>query len=209
MSCWKTLLFIVGFSLSFEFPCSSADFPEKSVSGEASKPVALAASSALSSTLSVAPLDTIDINNLDTAKLIARNILSIKRDNKTQLERGIDNIMNDHSQKHHESGDSYFLTDGGERIKALINLVISNADRHNFFTTRSGRDRLAIRKTISEVESLSIFNTKNIGYDERNSLYRDHVILCFDVTGIKSLPDSTKNGIFMTAFPARENFVCK
>lgn len=151
----------------------------------------------------------IDYSNLAVAKTVASNILNIKRGEKTLLEYGLIDIMGDHSQKTHESGDSYFLTDDIERIKELISFVILNAESHNFFTTKRGRDRLAIRKTISEIEALKIFNTNNIGYDERNSRYRNHVILCFDVTGVMKLSDSTHQGGFITAFPTRENFVCK
>ena len=206
--CWKSSFIISGLSLSFQFQCLSAEPVDKFISGESSKP-SISTSSAANPKLSIAPSDTFDTNSLADAKSIASNILSIVRNTKSLMQYGIIDIIKDHSIDHHEAGDSYFLTNDATQIETLINYVISNATAHKFFTTTRGKDRLALRKTITQAEALNIFNKDNIGYDERFSGYRNHVIICFDVTGILKLSDSTQKGGFLTAFPSRENFVCK
>lgn len=135
--------------------------------------------------------EDIDENDINHAITIAKNILS--RNN--QLENGVNNIMQDHSLSKHSSGDSYFITDDCDEIKKIIISVSSDPDKFKFYT-KGKNYRLAISKKIEQ----------NIGYDEKHSIERSRVVLCFGINGMNKLSDSQKTGGFLTGFPARENY---
>jgi hypothetical protein len=143
--------------------------------------------------------DNIDEGNIGHAVKIANNILNKK------LEKGVDDIMKDHSENAHSSGDSYFTTNDRGKMKTLILLVASTPDKHAFY--RVGPNyRLAISKKISEQKALEIFGRKNIGYDEKFSAERFRIVLCFGINGMTKLSDSKNTGAFLTGFPAREDY---
>jgi hypothetical protein len=145
---------------------------------------------------------------LRIAQNIADNILYIDKGHGRYLDLGIQRaIINDHTQDHHRVGDSYFKSNSAEEIRNLIRFVIRDADSYNFYD-RNHRYRLAIRKTLSHAEAQNLFHNDTIGYDERYREDRNHVIVCFDITGIDSMSDSTVRGAFLTAFPGREDQVC-
>ena len=143
--------------------------------------------------------DNINESNISHAVKIANNILAKK------LERGVDDIMKDHSENTHSSGDSYFTTNDRGKMKALVLLVASTPDKHAFYRVGANY-RLAISKKISEEKALEIFGKKNIGYDEKLSAERFRVVLCFGINGMKTLSDSKNTGAFLTGFPAREDY---
>ena len=147
--------------------------------------------------------DFIDKNNINHAKIIAKRIL--ERQNSSQLENGANNIMKDHSEKNHSSGDSYFTTDNLDKMKDLIKLVADDPDKFKFYTVKTNY-RLAISKKISEKEAKLLFNKKNIGYDEKYSAERFRVVLCFGINSIAKLSDSNDTGGFLTGFPTREEY---
>lgn len=135
--------------------------------------------------------ENINENDINHAIAIATNILS----RANQLDNGVNNIMQDHSLSKHSSGDSYFITDDCDEIKNLIISVSSAPDKFKFYT-KGTNYRLAISKGMAQ----------NIGYDEKHSVDRSRVVLCFGINGMKKLSDSQNTGGFLTGFPARENY---
>jgi hypothetical protein len=145
------------------------------------------------------------VPELAIARNLGDNIAHIKRGGGTTLELALNDIMNDHTQSHHKANDSYFRTDSRDEVKQILNLVIANPDRYEIYQSGS-RMRMNLRKTIAVDDVRRIMKHDNVGYDNSNNTYVNHVVLVFDITGINNLADSLKKGAFLTAFPTRENF---
>jgi hypothetical protein len=137
---------------------------------------------------------------LHLAKNLVDNI--INTDNK--LDYAVYNvILKDHSLSSHKGDKSYFMTDDPAAIRAMIKFVIGNADGFNVYSEK-GRNRLNIWKRITQSQSKMLFGTDNIGFDAKYNAVRDEVVLCFDITGIEDLSDSTRGaGALITAFIRR------
>ena len=137
----------------------------------------------------------IKFEEIEESKEVAKNIMQ----NIPAFNSGMRNVMNDHSERKHKSTDSYFYSNDYKEIEDLIKETVSNPD--NFLyeesTNRRGEKihRLSISKTFEHP----------IGHDEKHGeMYR--LVACFGVGGVSTLLDSKSKGVFLTAFPARNDF---
>lgn len=142
----------------------------------------------------------IDENNRNHAITIANNIIN------RSLSPGVENIMNDHIKRSHQDTDSYFMTNDDEDVEVLIRLTAGAPDNFAFYTKR-GNYRLSLSRIINQDDALYVIGKRYIGMNDDNQKKQSNVVICFAINDLNTVQDSINCGVFLTGFPARNNYV--